>query len=187
MCIDFRKLNDLQCEVCHADSQTGGNISLVPLPKIDEMYGRLKGAKYFTTLDLRSGYYHIGLSENSKAKTAFITPLCKYQFEVVPFDLAQAPAYFQQLISMVLQDCSEFVMAYLDDIIIFSKNEHEHLKQIKIIFRKLIVAGLKLKESKCDFFKKEIHYLGHLISTEGNWRRNWTQYITCLDLKLLRK
>ena len=75
MCIDFRKLNDLQPKVHHADSQTGGNISLVPLPKIDEMYGRLKGAKYFTTLDLQSGYYHIGLSEGSKAKTAFITPL----------------------------------------------------------------------------------------------------------------
>ena len=75
MCIDFRKLNDLQPEVHCADSQTGGNISLVPLPKIDEMYGRLKGAKYFTTLDLRSGYYHIGLSEGSKAKTAFVTPL----------------------------------------------------------------------------------------------------------------
>ena len=110
MCIDFRKLNDLQPEVCCADSQTGGNISLVPLPKIDEMYGRLKGAKYFTTLDLRSGYYHISLSENSKAKTAFITPFSKYQFEAVPFGLAQAPAYFQQLISMVLQDCSEFAM-----------------------------------------------------------------------------
>ena len=167
MCIDFRKLNDLQPEVHRADSQTGGNISLVPLPKIDEMYGRLKGAKYFTTLDLQSGYYHIGLSENSKAKTAFITPFGKYQFEVVPFGLAQAPAYFQQLISMVLQDCSEFTMAYLDDIIIFSRNEHEHLKHIKIIFQKLIDAGLKLKESKCDFFKKEIHYLGHLISSEG--------------------
>ena len=167
MCIDFRKLNDLQPEVCHADSQTGGNISLVPLPKIDEMYGRLKGAKYFTTLDLRSGYYHIGLSENSKAKTAFVTPFGKYKFEVVPFGLAQAPAYFQQLISMVLQDCSEFMMAYLDDIIIFSRNEHEHLKHIKIIFQKLIAAGLKLKESKCDFSKKEIHYLGHLISSEG--------------------
>ena len=149
MCIDFRKLNGLQPEVHHADSQTGGNISLVPLPKIDEMYGRLKGAKYFTTLDLRSGYYHIGLLENSKAKMAFITPFGKYQS------------------SMVLQDCSEFTMAYLDDIIIFSKNEHEHLKHIKIIFQKLIAAGLKLKEYKCDFFKKEIHYLGHLISSEG--------------------
>ena len=167
MCIDFRRLNDLQPEVHHADSQTGGNISLVPLPKINEMYGRLKGAKYFITLDLRSGYYHIGLSESSKAKTAFITPFGKYQFEVVPFGLAQAPAYFQQLISMVLQDCSEFTMAYLDDIIIFSRNEHEHLKNIKIIFQKLIDAGLKLKESKCDFFRKEIHYLGHLISAEG--------------------
>ena len=94
MCIDFRKLNDLQPEVHHADSQTGGNISLVPLLKIDKMYGRLKGAKYFTTLDLRSGYYHIGLLENSKAKMAFVTHFGKYQFEVVPFGLAQAPAYF---------------------------------------------------------------------------------------------
>ena len=167
MCIDFRKLNDLQPEVRHADSETGGNILLVHLPKIDEMYDRLKGAKYFTTLDLQSGYYHIGLSEGSKAKTAFVTPFGKYQFEVVPIGLAQPPAYFQQLISMVLQDCSGFVMAYLDDIIIFSRNEHEHLKHIQIIFQKLIDAGLKLKESKCDFIKKEIHYLGHLISSEG--------------------
>ena len=109
MCIDFRKLNDLQPEVHCADSQTGGNILLVPLPKIDEMYGRLKGAKYFTTLDLRSGNYHIGLSEGSKAKTAFITPFGKYQFEVVPFGLAQAPAYFQQLISMVHLPLNKFL------------------------------------------------------------------------------
>ena len=68
---------------------------------------------------------------------------------------------------MVLQDCSEFAMAYLDDIIIFSRNECEHLNHIKVIFQKLIDVGLKLKESKCDFFKKEIHYLGHLISSEG--------------------
>ena len=140
---------------------------LVQLPKIDEMYGRLQGAKVFTTLDLRSGYYHISLSANSKAKTAFVTLFGKYQFEAVPFGLAQAPAYFQQLISMVLQGCSDFAMAYLDDIIIFSKNEEEHLKHIEIIFQKLKEAGLKLKESKCDFFKREIHYLGHLISDKG--------------------
>ena len=65
---------------------------------------------------------------------------------------------------MVLQGCRDFAMAYLDDIIIFSKNEEEHLKHIEIIFQKLKEAGLKLKESKCDFFKREIHYLGHLIS-----------------------
>ena len=107
------------------------------------------------------------MSESSKAKTAFFTPFGRYQFEAVPFGLAQAPAYFQQLISMVLQGCSDFTMAYLDDIIIFSKNEEEHLKHIEIIFQKLKEAGLKLKESKCDFYKKEIHYLGHLISDKG--------------------
>ena len=105
---------------------------------------------------MRSGYYHISLSENSKAKTAFVTPFGKYQFEAVPFGLAQAPAYFQQLISIVLQGCSDFALAHLDDIIIFSKNEAEYLKHIEIIFQKLKEAGLKLKESKCDFFKKEI-------------------------------
>ena len=68
---------------------------------------------------------------------------------------------------MVLQDCSNFTLAYLDDIIIFSHNEEEHLKHIEIIFQKLKAAGLKLKESKCDFLKRGIHYLGHLISDEG--------------------
>ena len=105
--------------------------------------------------------------ENSKAKTAFVTPFGKYQFEAVPFGLAQALAYFQQLISIVLQGCSDFAMAYLDEIIIFSKDETEHLQHIEVIFQKLKEAGLKLKESKCDFFKKEIHYLGHLISDKG--------------------
>ena len=131
------------------------------------MYGRLQGAKVFTTLDLRSGYYHIGLSENSKAKTAFVTPFGKYQFQAVPFGLAQALAYFQQLISIVLQECSDFAMTYLDNIIIFSKNEAEHLKHIEIIFQKLKEAGLKLKESKCGYFKKEIYHMGHLISDKG--------------------
>ena len=84
-------------------------------------------------LDLGSGYYHINLSEKSKAKTAFVTPFGKYQFETVPFDLVQAPAYFQQLISMVLQDCSSFTMASIEDI--FSKKKQKHLKQIEIIFQ----------------------------------------------------
>ena len=136
---------------------TQGNLSLILLPKIDEMYANLCDAKIFTTLDLRSGYYHIALDNESKAKTAFVTPFGKYEFNTVPFGLAQAPAYFQQLISIVLQDCSDFAMAYLDDIIIFSQNEEDHLKHIEIIFKKLKKAKLKLKESKCDFFKKEIH------------------------------
>ena len=119
------------------------------------MYANLHGAKIFTTLDLRSGYYHIALDKESKAKTAFVMPFGKYEFNAVPLGLAQAPAYFQQLISIVLQDCSDFAMAYLDDIIIFSQNEEDHLKHIEIIFKKLKKADLKLKESKCNFFKKK--------------------------------
>ena len=95
-----------------------------------------------------------------------MTPFGKYEFNALPFGLAQAPAYFQQLVSMVLQDCGNFAIAYLDNIIIFSRNEKEHLKHIEIILKKLKEAGLKLKESKCDFFKEEIHYLGHLISVD---------------------
>ena len=76
-------------------------MSLIPLPKIDKMYANLCGAKIFTTLDLRSGYYHIRLDKESKAKTAFIIHFSKYEFNAVPFNLAQAPTYFQQLISMV--------------------------------------------------------------------------------------
>ena len=118
-------------------TDTQGNLSLIPLPKIDEMYANLHSAKIFITLNLQRGYYYITLDKESKAKTALITSFGKYKFNAFPFGLAQAPAYFQQLISIVLQDCSDFVMAYLDDIIIFSQNEQEHLKHIKIIFRKL--------------------------------------------------
>ena len=82
MCVDFRKINDLQPQVRRVDSATSGNISLVPLPKIDEMYAALHGANIFTTLDLRSGCYHINLDKELKAKTAFLTPFGKYEFKL---------------------------------------------------------------------------------------------------------
>ena len=157
MCVDFWKINELQPKTQRVDKQTDtqGNLSLIPLPKIDEMYANLCGAKIFTTLDLWSEYYHITLDNESKAKTAFVTPFGKYEFNAVPFSLVQAPAYFQQLISIVLQDCSNFTMAYLDDIIIFSQNEEDHLKHIEIIFKKIKKANLKLEESKCNSSKRK--------------------------------
>ena len=95
MCVDYRKINKLQPEVTNADGGKGC-ISLIPLPKIDELYAKLKGYKLFSSLDLRSGYYHIGLTETAKPKSAFVlSSLGKYQFNRVPFGLAQAPAYFQ--------------------------------------------------------------------------------------------
>ena len=166
MCVDFRKLNKTQPEV-HNTNGGKGCISLVPLPKIDELYAKLQGYKIFSTLDLRSGYYHIGLSHSAKPKTAFvISGMGKYEFNRVPFGLAQAPAHFQKLINEVLTDCN-FAMGYLDDIIIFSKTEEEHLEHLETIFNRLREAGLKLKLQKCSFFKKHIQYLGHLISDEG--------------------
>ena len=142
LCIDFRKINDLQQKVI-TEGKSKGCLSLIPLPKIDEMFAKLKGAKFFSTIDLRS---HIALGKDSRAKTAFVMPFGKYKFLQVPFGLAQAPAFFQHLVNKVLDNCP-FAMTYLDDIIIFSDMEEEHLAHI--------------------FFKKHIHYLGHLISANG--------------------
>ena len=91
--VDFRKVNKLQQEVITA-GKTKGQISIHPLPKIDEMYAKLRGAKVFSTIDHRSGYHHITLGKSSRAKTAFVTPFGKYEFLMVPFGLAQTPAYF---------------------------------------------------------------------------------------------
>ena len=167
MCVVFRRLNKQLPEV---KNMSGGKgcISLVPLPKIDELYAKLQGYKVFSTLDLCSGYYHIGLSDSAKPKTAFmVSSMGKYKFNRVPFRLAQAPAYFQRLINEVLTDCN-FAMGYLDDIIIFGKTSpEEHLRHLEEIFNRLRKGGLKLKLQKCSFFKKHIEYLGHLISDKG--------------------
>ena len=165
LCINFRKINDLQQKVI-TEGKSKGCLSLIPLPKIDKMYAKLKGAKFFSTIDLRSGYYHIALGKDLRVKTAFVTPFGKYEFLQVPFGLAQAPAFFQHLMNKVLDNCP-FAMTYLDDIIIFSNTEEEHLAHIEEIFRRLEAADLNMKRSKCDFFKKHIHYLGHLISADG--------------------
>ena len=165
LCIDFRKINDLQQKVI-TEGKSKGCLPLIPLPKIDKMYAKLKEGKFFLTIDLRSGYYQIALGKDSRAKTAFVMPFGKYKFLQVPFGLAQAPAFFQHLMNKVLDNCP-FAMTYLDDIIIFSDTEEEHLAHIEEIFRRLEAADLKMKRSKCDFFKKHIHYLGHLISADG--------------------
>ena len=165
LCVDFRKVNELQQEVITA-GKTKGQISIHSLPKIDEMYVKLKGTKVFSTIDLRSRYHHITLSKSSRAKTAFVTPFGKYKFLMVPFGLAQVPVYFQLLMNKVLNGL-KFAMTYLDNIIIFSENESQHLEHLETVFSCLREAGLKMKQSKCDFFKNEIHYLGHLISPKG--------------------
>ena len=159
LCVDFRKVNELQQEIITA-GKTKGQISIHPLPKIDEMYAKLKGAKVFSTTDLRSGYHHITLGKSSRAKTAFVTPFGKYEFLMVPFGLAQAPAYFQLLMNKVLKGL-KFVMAYLDDIIIFSQNELQYLEHLEIVFsqfRKFVPRFADISRPLTTLTKKDTKF-----------------------------
>ena len=137
-----------------------------PMPKLEDIFSKLNRATFFTTLDLHAGYHHIPLDKSSIPKTAFNSPFGKYEYIKVPFGLAQAPAYFQELMTGILKDFP-FPIAYLDDIIIFSKTPQEYLSHIHMVFEKLRTANLSMKKSKCNFFLKEIQYLGHILSTTG--------------------
>ena len=139
-----------------------------PLPNIDEILSSMQGCKVFSCLDLKSGYYQIAMAEKDKAKTAFVCFRGLFEFNVMPFGLSSAPPIFQELMDKVLGPTkNQFAIAYLDDILIYSKTEKEHVQHIREIFRRLDEAGLKLKPSKCDFFKKEVRYLGHVLSADG--------------------
>ena len=129
------------------------------IPKVEDIFSRLGKAKFFTRLDLRAGYHHIALNEDAMKIPAFILPFGMYEYLKVPFGLALAPAYFQNLMNKVLNGLS-FAMAYLDDIIMLSETPEQHLAHIKVILKKLQATGLRMKRSKCSFFKKELHYLG---------------------------
>ena len=137
-----------------------------PMPKVEDIFSKLNGAKYFSALNLQAGYHHIPLDKSSIPKTAFNSPFSKYEYVKVPFGLAQALAYFQELMTGILKEF-DFAIAYLDDIIIFSRMVEEHLSHIKQVFEKLRNAKLSMKFSKCHFFTKEIHYLEHILGTEG--------------------
>ena len=166
LCVDYRAINSLLPPVKKAFSKAKGILTLVPLPKIDEIYAHLKDSKIYSTFDMRSGYYHMVLSEKSRPKSAFVSAYGKWEFKRCPFGLAQAPAYFQRLVNKVLSGLT-FAFGYLDDILIFSPDMETHLKHLRVLFERLRSADLKLKEVKCNFLKKHIQYLGHIISGEG--------------------
>ena len=139
---------------------------MVPLPKIDEIYAHLKDSKIYYIFDMCSGYYHMVLSEKSRPMSAFVSAYGKWEFKRCPFGLAQAPAYFQRLVNEVLSGLT-FAFGYLEDILTFSPGMETHLKHLRILFERLRSADLKLEEVKCNFLKKHIQYLGHIISGEG--------------------
>ena len=136
LCVDYRVINSLLPKVQKAHSKAKGALTLVPLPQIDHMYARLKGSKIFSTFDLRSGYHHMELSPEARAKSAFVTSLDKFEFTRCPFGLTQAPAYFQRLINKVIKGLT-FAFGYLDDVLIHSPNIESHLQHMKILFQRL--------------------------------------------------
>ena len=127
------------------NSNNGKVVSTFALPKIQELLSRLIHCKYFSSLDLCSGYYHIRLMEEGKKKTAFVTADGKYQWNIVPFGLATTFSTSQYLMSKVLTDLNHFVFTYLDDALIFSKSWEEHLQHLNTIFIRFKTAGLKIK------------------------------------------
>ena len=143
-----------------------GILTFVPLPKIDEIYARLKGSNIYSTFDMRSGYYHMVLSEKSRPKSAFVSSFGKWEFKRYPFGLAQAPTHFQILVNEVLSGLT-FTFGYLDDILVYSLAMETHLEHLRKLFMKLREADLKLKEINHNFLKKHIQYLGHIVSGKG--------------------
>ena len=166
LCVDYRIINSLLPKVQKAHSKAKGVLTLVPLPQIDHIYARLKGSKIFSTFYLRSGYHHMELSPEARGKSAFVTPLDKFEFTRCPFGLTQTPAYFQRLINKVIKRLP-FAFGYLDDVLIHSPDIKSHLQHMRILFQRLREADLKLKDSKCNYFKTHVQYLGHLVSGKG--------------------
>ena len=157
-CVDYRKLNGVTRK------------DVFPLPRIDDLLDQLAGKKIFSTLDAKSGYWQIRMSEESKAKTAFATMSGLYEFKVMPFGLCNAPATFQRLMQKVLSGLGSgdpFCEVFIDDIIVFSDTIEEHLEHLRMLFARLRRIGLKLHPGKCTFARREVLYLGHVISAEG--------------------
>jgi hypothetical protein len=156
MCIDYRALN----------SQTIQN--RYALPRIDELFDRLHGAKVFSKLDLTSGYYQIAINPKDRYKTAFRTRYGHYEFNVMPFGLTNAPATFQTLMNDIFRDLLDVcVIVYLDDILVYSKNKEEHEQHLRQVLQLLKDNHLYAKLSKCTFFASSIEYLGHIADGEG--------------------
>ena len=156
-CIDFRKLNSRTKKDAY------------PIPKIEDTLHMLSGSKYFSKIDLKSGYWQVEMEEEDKEKTAFQVPgVGFYECNRMPFGLSNSPATFQRLMErcmgdMNLQDC----LIYLDDIIVFSNNIEEHIKRLDKVFQRLHEYNLKINPKKCEFFKKSVTYLGHVVSDRG--------------------
>lgn len=155
-CVDYRKVNG----VTRKDAY--------PLPRIDDCLDCLAGAKWFCTLDLSAGYWQIAMDEQDKGKTAFTTPRGHYQFKVMPFGVTNGPATLERLMELVLRGMkSEQTLCYMDDVIVSGITFDDTLACLEEVLERFSSAGLRLKPSKCELFRTEVAFLGHLVGCEG--------------------
>jgi hypothetical protein len=139
-----------------------------PLPRINILFDQLAGAKFFSKVDLRSGYHQIKISLEDVPKTAFSTRYGLYEYLVMSFGLTNASAHFMYLINFVfMSELDKFVVVFIDDILIYSKSKEEHARHLRVILQRLRNYQLYAKFSKCAFWLKEVLFLGHIISAEG--------------------
>ncbi|GKB10127.1 putative reverse transcriptase domain-containing protein [Tanacetum coccineum] len=156
MCIDYRELNKLTVK------------NRYPLPRIDDLFDQLQGSSVYSKIDLRSGYHQLRIREEDIPITAFRTRYGHYEFQVMPFGLTNAPAVFMDLMNRVCKPyLDKFVIVFIDDILIYSKNKEEHEKHLKIILELLKKEQLYAKFSKCDFWLESVQFLGHVINNKG--------------------
>ncbi|GJU25535.1 putative reverse transcriptase domain-containing protein [Tanacetum coccineum] len=156
MCIDYRELNKLTVKNRH------------PLPRIDDLFDQLQGSSVYSKINLRSGYHQLRVREEDILKTAFRTRYGHYEFQVMPFGLTNAPAVFMDLMNRVCKPyLDKFVIVFIDDILIYSKNKKEHKEHLKQILELLKKEELYAKFSKCEFWIPKVQFLGHVIDSEG--------------------
>ncbi|RLM79741.1 gag-pol [Panicum miliaceum] len=156
MCVDYRSLNDVTIK------------NKYPLPRIEDLFDQMRGAKVFSKIDLRSGYHQLRIRPEDIPKTAFTTRYGLYEFTVMSFGLTNTPAYIMYLMNKVsMEYIDKFVVVFIDDILVYSQNEEEHEEHLRIVLQKLRENQLYAKLSKCDFWLREVSFLGHVITDGG--------------------
>jgi hypothetical protein len=153
LCIDYRALNEVTIKMKY------------PLPRIDDLFDQLRGACIFSKIDLWSSYHPLKIRESDMPKTVFITQYGLYEYTVMPFGLTNALAYFMHLMNKVFMEyLDKFIVVFIDNILLYSKNEEEHTEHLHMVLQKLREHQLYMKLSKCEFWLKQVSFLGHIIS-----------------------